>query len=72
MLNMIGETEPKINTELPIAYLIPKTQNHLEFKWLGVTLNDGQKWLNLLDDEVYWGKRAQEFGYNITFLKENR
>src|SRR5690606_33557640 len=71
MMNIVDEVREKIDYEKPIGYIIPKSKNHFNFIWNGVTIKgQEEKWLSYLDDDVYWGEKAQDFEYNIIFARE--
>jgi len=71
MSKLIDELEDKINYDKPIAYILPISKNHFSFKWLGITLkNEKEKYLDKLDDDLYWGEKANDFEYKLIFIKE--
>lgn len=71
MSKLIDELEDKINYDKPIAYILPISKNHFSFKWLGITLkNEKEKYLDKLDDDLYWGEKANDFEHKLIFIKE--
>lgn len=71
MMNIVDGLKEKIVYDDPIAFIIPKSKNHFHFIWKGISIK-GQKgkWLNHLDDYIYWGEKAEDFEYNILFARE--
>lgn len=71
MSKIIDELRDKIDYDKPIAYILPKSKSHFTIEWIGVTIkNQKEKWLERLDDDLYWGEKANDFEYKITFIKE--
>ncbi len=71
MSQIIDEFRDKIDYEKPIAYISQESKNHFVMEWKGVTIkNQKEKWLESLGDSLYWGEKANDAGYKITFIKE--
>ena len=71
MMEIVDKQQEKIDYKKPIAYIVPKSKNHFHFVWNGISIEEQkEKWLDYLDDELYWGEKAESFDYEIIFIKE--